>query len=117
MADAPENLHHVAVSETLSYEDLIRGADAVVAKLGYGIVSDCVANETAILWRRRAGFREEEIFEAEGPHYLRMQEIPAAEFDGAEWGWRLRSLLESSAPPCTMPVNGAAKCAEVILQH
>ena len=35
---------------------LVGAADAVVSKPGYGIISECIANETAILYTSRGHF-------------------------------------------------------------
>src|SRR5436190_5914585 len=39
--------------DALKYQDIIAAADVVVSKPGYGIVSDCVANHTALLYTSR----------------------------------------------------------------
>ena len=40
------------------YEDLVRAVDVVVTKPGYGIISECIANDTALLYTSRGDFRE-----------------------------------------------------------
>ena len=35
------------------YEDLVAAVDVVLTKPGYGIVSECVANDTALLYTSR----------------------------------------------------------------
>ena len=40
------------------YQDLVAAADVVVSKPGYGIVSECVANQTALLYTSRGRFVE-----------------------------------------------------------
>ena len=40
------------------YEDLVRAVDVVVTKPGYGIISECLANDTALLYTSRGDFRE-----------------------------------------------------------
>ena len=41
----------------LRYEDLVGAVDVVITKPGYGIISDCVANGTAMLYTSRGRFR------------------------------------------------------------
>jgi L-arabinokinase len=41
-------------SAGLRYEDVVRAVDVVLTKPGYGIISDCIANGTAMLYTSRA---------------------------------------------------------------
>jgi L-arabinokinase len=52
---------------SLTYPDLVAAADVVVSKPGYGIVSECVANGTALLYTSRGRFIEHDVFVAEMP--------------------------------------------------
>lgn len=45
-------------SQGLLYQDLVRACDAVITKPGYGIVSECLANETRVLYTSRGAFAE-----------------------------------------------------------
>ncbi|MCK7523822.1 MAG: hypothetical protein MZV64_42470 [Ignavibacteriales bacterium] len=45
----------------LRYEDLVRAADVVVTKPGYGIIAECIANDTAILYTDRGRFAEYDV--------------------------------------------------------
>ena len=42
----------------LRYEDLVAAVDVVVTKPGYGIIAECVANDTAIVYTSRGHFVE-----------------------------------------------------------
>ncbi len=42
----------------LRYEDVVAAADIVITKPGYGIISECLANDTAILYTSRGRFVE-----------------------------------------------------------
>ena len=52
------------------YEDLVRAVDVVISKPGYGIISECVANDTALLYTSRGDFIEYDVFVAEMPRVL-----------------------------------------------
>ena len=54
-----------------STEDLVAAADVVVSKPGYGIVSECVANRTPLLYTSRGPFAEYDVMVAEMPRMLR----------------------------------------------
>jgi hypothetical protein len=68
---------HVPVGG-LDFSDVLRACDVVLGKMGYGLVAECVASGTALLWPRRTGFREDEVTERDGPRFMRMRELPAA---------------------------------------
>ena len=53
------------------YEDLVGAAEVVVTKPGYGIVSECIANDTAILYTSRGHFPEYDVLVEEMPKYMR----------------------------------------------
>ena len=55
----------------LRYEDLVGAVDVVITKPGYGIISDCVANGTAMLYTPRGRFAEYEVMVREMPRLLR----------------------------------------------
>ena len=55
----------------LRYEDLVRGADVVVTKPGYGIISEAIANDAALLYTSRGQFVEYDVLVREMPRYLR----------------------------------------------
>src|SRR5262249_53161443 len=58
-------------SDGYRYEDLVRAADVVVTKPGYGIVSECITNDTALLYTSRGRFPEYDVFVREMPSLLR----------------------------------------------
>ena len=43
------------------YEDLVAASDVVVTKPGYGIISECIANQTAMLYTSRGHFAEYDV--------------------------------------------------------
>ena len=55
----------------LRYEDLVAAVDVVVTKPGYGIISECIANDTALLYTSRGRFVEYDVMVREMPRVLR----------------------------------------------
>jgi len=98
------------------YEDLVRAADVVVTKPGYGIVSACIANDTAILYTSRGRFPEYDLFVREMPRFLRVQFIEQRELLAGNWKPALQTLLSSPRPAETPATNGAEIAADVILE-
>jgi hypothetical protein len=60
---------------TFRYEDLVASSDVVITKPGYGIVAECIAAKTPLLYTSRGAFREYDLFVREMPKYLRCRFI------------------------------------------
>jgi L-arabinokinase len=100
----------------LRYEDLVRAVDVVVSKPGYGIVSECLANDTALLYTSRGHFVEYDVLVAAMPRFLRSAFIDQADLFAGRWAPHLDALLAQAAPPEQPPTNGAEVAALRILQ-
>jgi hypothetical protein len=98
----------------LRYEDLVAAADVVVTKPGYGIVSECVAHDTAMLYTSRGHFREYDRMVAEMPEILRCRFISQPELFEGRWKSSLDALMRQPPPPRKAKTNGAAVAAGVI---
>jgi L-arabinokinase len=98
------------------YEDLVAAADVVVTKPGYGILGECAANHTAMLYTSRGQFREYDLLVAEMPKYLRARFIAQDELFAGRWLAPLRALLAAPAPPDRLDPSGAERAAAIILQ-
>lgn len=98
------------------YEDLVAAADAVVTKPGYGIISECIANETAILHTPRGHFPEYDVLVREMPKYLRQASIDHETLHSGKWDAHLDKLLAQAKPKGKKPeTNGAEVAAEILL--
>ena len=98
----------------LSYEDLVAAADLVISKPGYGIVSECVANGTPLLYTSRGQFAEYDVFVAEMPRVLRCRFMPQADLRTGRWRAHIEALLAQDAPPERMRIDGAAVAADFV---
>lgn len=99
----------------LSYPDLVAAADVVVSKPGYGIVSECVANGTPLLYTSRGRFLEYDVFVAGMPRVLRCRYLERSDFLAGRWAEAVRALLAQPSPPDTARVDGAQVAADEIL--
>ena len=97
------------------YEDLVRAADVVVTKPGYGIISECIANETALLYTSRGDFREYQVLVDAMPQYLRSAFIDHEDLFAGRWQPHLDALLAQPAAPKPPAVNGAEVAADILL--
>ena len=99
----------------LEYEDLVAAADVVVSKPGYGIVSECIANGTALLYTSRGHFIEYDVFVAGMPRVLRCRFIAQEDLLAGRWAGAISALLAQPGPPERARVDGARIAASVIL--
>jgi L-arabinokinase len=101
----------------LKYEDLVRAADVVVTKPGYGIISEAIANDTALLYTSRGHFVEYDVLVREMPRYLRTEFIEQEDLLKGNWGDALERLLAKPAPSEKPALNGADVAAAEILRQ
>lgn len=112
----PGMLTDVAIYERgYRYEDLVRAVDVVVSKPGYGIISECIANDTALLYTSRGDFREYQVLVDAMPRYLRARFIGHDDLYAGDWAPHLDALLAQSAPPERPRVDGADVAADILL--
>ena len=115
---APKNVVHLAEQQFLGgdfrYEDLVAAVDVVVTKPGYGILSEAIASDTAILYTSRGEFREYPILVRDMPRYLRCRFIAQDDLFAGRWRAALEALVAQPSPPETMATNGAEVAAVVI---
>jgi len=99
-----------------SYQDLVAAADVVVTKPGYGIVSECAANGTPLLYTSRGRFVEYEVFVEEMPRILRCRYISQEDLLAGRWADAVGALLAQPAPPERARIDGAGIAAGEILR-
>jgi len=97
------------------YEDLVAAADVVITKPGYGIIADCIAAGTAMLYTSRGSFREYDVLVRELPRYLRARHISHADLFAGRWRGALEAVTALPPPPERPPTDGAAVVARMIL--
>ena len=98
------------------YEDLVRAVDVVVTKPGYGIISECIANDTALLYTSRGDFREYQVLVDAMPAVMRCAFIDHAGLFSGNWKPHLDALLAQPDPPVRPATNGAGVAADILLQ-
>jgi L-arabinokinase len=98
------------------YEDLVAAVDIVVTKPGYGIIAECVANNSAILYTSRGQFREYDVLVREMPRWLRCGFISNEDLLGGRWQDALDRVRDQPAPPERIDTDGAERAVDRILQ-
>ncbi len=98
----------------LRYEDLVAAADVVVTKPGYGIISECIAHDTAMLYTSRGRFREYDRMVVEMPSLLRCRFIDQEDLFGGRWRDALEQLMRQRPPSGSTATDGATRAAAFI---
>lgn len=99
------------------YEDLVLAVDVVVTKPGYGIISECIANHSSILYTSRGDFAEYDRLTREMPRYLACEYIDHADLFGGRWAASLDRLRARPAPSVAPRTDGAAVIADLVRAH
>lgn len=99
------------------YEDVVAAVDVVVTKPGYGIVSECLANGTAMLYTSRGRFAEYDVMTARMPRFMRCEFVPQEDMLGGRWREGLRRLMQQPEPPEHPATNGAEIVADMICER
>jgi hypothetical protein len=100
----------------LRYEDLVRAVDVVITKPGYGIIAECLANDTALLYTSRGDFVEYGVLVEAMPRFLRAAFIDHADLFAGRWTPHLDRLLGQPDPPERPATNGADVAADALLR-
>lgn len=115
---APE--HVVFLSEqallggTFRYEDLVAAADVVITKPGYGIIGECIAARTAMLYTSRGEFREYDVLVNAMRRYLKCRFISQEDLFAGRWREALDALVGQPAPLESIAPDGAEVVAKEI---
>ncbi len=108
------NVRLVQLMNGLRYPDLVAQADAVITKPGYGIVSECLANRTRMLYTSRGEFAEY------GPLVAGLERFAVSAFLSNDdllagnWQSALEALLRRPAVWPEILVNGAEVAAGLL---
>ncbi len=97
------------------YEDLVAAADVVITKPGFGIIAECAANGTAIVYTSRGRFREYDVLVREMPRYVRSEFLCQEDLLAGRWGAAIDRVLSQPMPPPAR-TDGADVVADLILQ-
>jgi L-arabinokinase len=100
---------------SLPYQDLIAQADAVITKPGYGIVSDCLANQVPVLYTPRGRFAEYGRLLEGLARYGVAHPLETPALLAGDWGPALAALLAKPAIWAPLPADGAGVAADALL--
>jgi len=100
----------------IMFQDIVRGADAVITKLGYGIVTECLANETPMLAGHRDDFPESHVFLERLGQLIPFVSVDKEGLLSGEWEDGLSELFAKERVFKKIPVHGAEVAAQIILK-
>jgi len=102
---SPDNV--LALEQGLfRHEDVVASVDAVAAKPGYGMVGECIANRTPLLYTDRDDFIEYEALDRALQDWGGAVRINRQEFSTGAWAEGLEQTLALN-PPRVEGLNGA----------
>lgn len=120
-ANLPAGVHGVPqeliCDHGLRYEDLVRAADVAITKPGYGMISDCIANGTAILYTSRGNFAEYEVLVREMPRFVKCAYLEMEAFGAGRWLEGLERAASQPEPAEQPRLDGADVVAGLILER
>ena len=108
---------HAWYAEGFRYEDLVKAADVVVTKPGFGIIAESVANDAAVVYTSRGLFVEYDVLVDHMPRYLRCAFL--SNDDLLNWRWQpaIERALAAPPPPERPDIDGADFAADRALSY
>jgi hypothetical protein len=108
-------VNHAAMTAAgVRYEDLVGACDAVLTKPGYGIVAECIANRTPMVYTARGRFAEYDCLVAGIEAHLAHAFISNQELYAGRWAAALESVFAQPRPDATVRTDGAEAAAELL---
>lgn len=98
-----------------SFQDAIASVDVVVSKPGYGILSECIANEKPFIYADREHFIEYPVLVENVKRYLRNVHIPAEDLYKGNLRRSLEQIQQASEPPERLARGGDEIAAHRIM--
>lgn len=111
-----QNVSHLDIpalaARGIRYEDVVAAADVVFTKPGFGIIAECAANDTALVYTSRGDFAEYPVMVAAMPTLLRCVYLEQDDLYAGRWMPAVRRVLNQ-------PRVARPRCdgAEVVAQH
>ena len=106
----------VVAARGLTFLDVIGGADAIVTKPGYGIVTDAIAAGTRLVYTERGDFPEYDVMVTEMRNYLPTAHVANEDLRAGRLEAPLREVF-AEARPATPDLSGAEVAARRIVER
>ncbi|MBN2327672.1 MAG: hypothetical protein JXR73_11005 [Candidatus Omnitrophica bacterium] len=115
----PSNVRYLPSRETY-HPDAIQAADLALAKLGYGVVTECIAHQTPIAYPPRKDFLEHFVLEREAARWIPAIPIDENDFFQGRWDFledffdRIRAPKQTTGPDRLSMEGGEAAARELV---
>jgi len=101
---------------SLTYADVVAAVDAVITKPGYGIVADCLAHGTPVIYTDRGEFPEYPILVREMEKHLTTVFLPSSELYEGRWESAVIRMEGLPRRSPALQTDGAVVCARIIME-
>ena len=116
--NAKDNVHVLGPEwRSSEFPDIVGISDLVISKLGYGIVSECIAAQTPLIYIPRADFAEYEVLKNDSCDMLHSHLMPKSDFLDGKWYDHAKVCLSRSFDWQEVRTDGAEAAAEVIISR
>jgi len=99
------------------FPDILAISDLVISKLGYGIVSECIAAQKPLIYIPRVDFAEYEVLRNGSSGLLHSHLMPKDDFLEGKWYGHAKACLSRSFDWQKVRTDGADIAAGVILSY
>ena len=96
------------VDQGFRYQDLVAAVDVVISKPGYGIIAECAANDTALVYTDRGDFAEYAVLVEGMPQLVRCAYIEQHDLFAGRWAPVVRQVLDQP-PVAERPATDGAQ--------
>jgi len=115
----PESRHERVFTfprEGITFPDLVAGSDLVLSKPGYGIVAECYANHTPLLYVLRNDFPECDILVQWMKDNMAFKLLPMEDFLSGNWEPHIEQFFSENHKWRYLPTNGGEIAANRLIQ-
>ena len=99
------------------YEDLVAAVDVVMTKPGYGVVSECHANRSALVYTSRGRFAEYDVLVEYVEKHLACAFLSNEKLRAGQWDEAIDRALARSWPDETVAIDGAQLIANHLQRY
>lgn len=105
-------------AKTVYHPDIVNMCDGVITKLGYGIVTECIAHHVPLAYPPRIDFPEHEVMEAGAAEYLTITQFDETALKNGDWNFihRFKNTLKSTESTLDHKqlVQGGIQAADIL---
>jgi hypothetical protein len=100
--------------DRFSFQDVLASSDIVLTKPGFGILSECIANQKPMVYVDRADFLEYPVLEKAVQKYLKHAHVPAPDLYAGHLAHALEAVQTCPEPAHRIPTGGGPAAAHLI---